>query len=101
MKLTREDFLQNLSDSDLFSKEELQRILESVAECRPADGDAVAQELISAGTLTPFQAVAIREGHPEELVIGNYEVLDKLGAGAMGTVYKARHRRMKRVVALK
>src|SRR5262249_39835986 len=32
---------------------------------------------------------------------GNYEVLDRLGAGGMGTVFKARHRRMKRVVALK
>ena len=37
----------------------------------------------------------------EELVIGNYTVLGRLGAGGMGTVFKARHRSMKRVVALK
>ena len=37
----------------------------------------------------------------EVLRIGNYEVLDRLGAGGMGTVFKARHRRMKRIVALK
>jgi serine/threonine protein kinase len=43
----------------------------------------------------------VRERHFEELVIGNYQVLDRLGAGGMGTVYKARHRRMKRVVAIK
>jgi serine/threonine protein kinase/CheY-like chemotaxis protein len=33
--------------------------------------------------------------------VGNYDVLDRLGAGGMGTVFKARHRRMKRIVALK
>lgn len=33
--------------------------------------------------------------------LGDYELLAKLGAGGMGTVYKALHRRMHRVVALK
>src|SRR5262249_54497444 len=66
-----------------------------------ADGEAVAQRLIAAGKLTPFQAEAVHTRQFEGLVIGNYEVLDRLGAGGMGTVYKARHRRMKRVVAIK
>jgi serine/threonine protein kinase len=57
--------------------------------------------LIAAGKLTPFQAAAVGERHFEQLVIGNYQVLDRLGAGGMGTVYKALHRRMKRVVAIK
>src|SRR5262249_31434855 len=47
------------------------------------------------------QAEVIGQRNFAELVIGNYEVLDRLGAGGMGTVFKARHRRMKRIVALK
>lgn len=36
-----------------------------------------------------------------EFVLGDYALLEKIGAGGMGMVFKARHRRMKRVVALK
>src|SRR5262245_6529129 len=99
--LSREEFLRNLSDSGLFSQEEMKAALAALPGPQAADGEAVAQRLIAAGKLTPFQAAAVRERNFEELVIGNYQVLDRLGAGGMGTVYKARHRRMKRVVAIK
>ena len=33
--------------------------------------------------------------------IGNYDLLDKLGAGSMGTVYKARHWETRQIVAIK
>ncbi|HQU47449.1 MAG TPA: serine/threonine-protein kinase, partial [Pirellulales bacterium] len=41
------------------------------------------------------------QGHSRSLTFGEYLVLDKIGEGAMGQVYKAEHRRMKRIVALK
>src|SRR5262245_60039331 len=100
-RLSRDQFLRNLSDSGLFSQEEIEATLRAQSGPQEVDGEAVAQRLIAAGKLTPFQAAAVRERHFDELRIGNYLVLDRLGAGGMGTVYKARHRRMKRVVAIK
>jgi serine/threonine protein kinase len=92
--LSREEFLQNLADSGLLSRDEIDHLL-------PAMQGDVALSLIAAGKLTHYQAELIRERKFTELRIGNYEVLQRLGAGGMGTVFKARHRRMKRIVALK
>ncbi len=57
--------------------------------------------LVAEGKLTPFQAEEVGGGRANQLVLGNYLVLGKLGEGGMGVVYKALHRRMQRVVAVK
>ena len=41
------------------------------------------------------------QGDLKSLVMGNYVLLEKIGAGGMGLVYKAAHRRMDRIVAIK
>ena len=81
-----------LSDLGLFP-EDIQELVSA-----DAIGQAVAV-LVERGSLTPFQAQRIERGEP--LVLGNYLLLDRLGEGGMGTVFKARHLRMDRVVALK
>jgi serine/threonine protein kinase len=51
--------------------------------------------------LTAYQARVLLTEPRTPLVLGDYEILDRIGAGGMGQVFRARHRRMKRTVALK
>jgi serine/threonine protein kinase/CheY-like chemotaxis protein len=101
LAISREEFLHNLSASGLFSEESLAALHSLPGIADAADGAAVARCLTAAGKLTSYQAERVGDRRFEGLLLGNYEVLDRLGAGGMGTVFKARHRRMKRVVALK
>lgn len=100
--LSTADFARELSESGLFSPPELNATIDAVSgDSTVLTGGDLAQRLVAAGWLTSFQAEALLEQRPHEVMIGQYEVLERLGAGAMGTVYKARHRRMKRLVAIK
>jgi formylglycine-generating enzyme required for sulfatase activity/tRNA A-37 threonylcarbamoyl transferase component Bud32 len=65
------------------------------------DVKALAQELIRRGWLTVFQANQLARGKGHELVLDRYVLLDLLGQGGMGAVYRAKQTRMDRVVALK
>jgi serine/threonine protein kinase/CheY-like chemotaxis protein len=95
-----QELLESIKASGLLSAEELARAAQGVADAQ-ANGLPLVEGLIDSGVLTPFQAQAFCERRPGDLRIGNYDILARLGAGGMGTVFKARHRRMKRVVALK
>ncbi len=68
---------------------------------RQNDTPILADALLSQGVLTPYQMQWLLAGEPFGLVLGNYRVLDWLGSGGMGVVYKAEHIHMKRPVALK
>jgi len=95
-----QELLDSLKESGLLSAEEIDRAAQVASEAK-ASGLSLAQALVTSGVLTTYQAEAVCNHRHSELRIGNYDVLDRLGAGGMGTVFKARHRRMKRIVALK
>jgi len=68
---------------------------------RPKDAAALAQRLVELKKFNEFQAKELLEGRGARLVMGDYALLAKIGEGGMGQVFKAQHRRMNRIVALK
>ena len=102
MPVVLDQFLETLRHSGLMSEEEIEGFLAGLGDDeKPATGDDLAQLLHRHRKLTRFQIQSVYQGKIRGLVLGNYVVLDKIGQGGMGHVYKAQHRRMKRVVALK
>jgi serine/threonine-protein kinase len=72
-------------------------------ELLPCFGDArsLARELMQRDWVTPYQINQLFLGRGHELILGPYLLLERLGEGGMGQVFKARHRKMQRLLALK
>jgi hypothetical protein len=95
-------FLERVVAVGLIEEAEVEAFLKRFSRAaRPESAELLARELVRVGKLTEYQAGALLQGKARGLSIGDYVVLDKLGRGGMGLVFKARHRRMKRIVALK
>jgi serine/threonine-protein kinase len=67
----------------------------------PLDSVELAERLVRENLLTPYQAKRFLGNRPHGLIVGRYIILDKIGSGSMGRVFKAHHVMMDRVVALK
>src|SRR5207237_5248459 len=50
---------------------------------------ALAEYLVAQGILTDFQADRLLQGKTQGFVLGPFTLMDALGSGSMGTVYKA------------
>jgi serine/threonine protein kinase len=102
MTMTIRQFVESLSSSNVLSAGDLSSIRSAITpEQESTAAEEFVRKLVQQGKLTKFQAINLFQGRAKGLVFGEYVVLDKLGAGGMGQVFKAQHRRMKRVVALK
>jgi len=99
MALNLETVVKQLTDSGIIAPGKLEDFVPPKAA--PKDGEALLRELHKQGLLTKFQAQQVAAGKARALLLGEYTILDKIGAGGMGQVFKAVHRRMDRTVAIK
>lgn len=96
-----DQFLSRLSNVGLLSSDEISAIEHELSGGDPSsDPRQLASQLVAEGKLTEYQAVALLKGQPN-LLIDKYLILDLIDTGGMGTVFKAMHRPMNRIVAIK
>jgi serine/threonine protein kinase len=92
-----DEFSRALVEIGLLSDRELQRFSASSS----VGVLGLARALVRAGKLTPYQAAAVYQRKARSLVVGKYIVLEELGRGGMGTVFRAHHRILGRSGALR
>src|SRR5262249_18889714 len=99
MAIPLDQFVKHLEDSGILAGDTLKEFIPPKAS--PKDAEELLRELFRQRKLTKFQAEQVWQGKGKSLVLGNYLLLEKIGAGGMGEVFKARHRVMERIVAVK
>jgi serine/threonine-protein kinase len=95
----RETFLANVRRSGLLGDEQLAEALARLP--LTGRGRPVARALVAMGLLTRFQAAQILAGRTSGFFLGQYRILSHIGSGGMGRVFKAEHRTLSRLVAVK
>jgi eukaryotic-like serine/threonine-protein kinase len=96
------DLLPVMRNSGIFAEKQLAEIKAKMLQGDyPLDSVSLADCLIRDQVITAYQAKRFLANRSNGLVVGRYIVLDRIGSGSMGRVYKARHHMMDRLVALK
>lgn len=104
MEMSLEQFRESLVACGVLSDDELgdfEQSLSASGEKMPQSAAALAHSLVRNRKLTKYQAAHVYQNNDLPLVLGKYVIQDKIGAGGMGRVYKAHHRRLDRLVAIK
>src|SRR4051794_16561084 len=83
-------FVWDLRRSNLLDRGRLDQIVGEFLSKNPrAEPPALAEFLVEQGILTEFQSERLLQGKTQGFVLGPFVLMDALGSGSMGTVYKA------------
>jgi serine/threonine-protein kinase len=96
------DLLPLIRRSGVLGDREFEEVCGKVlTEEYPRDSSALAQRLVAEQVLTQFQASRLLLNKASGFVVGRYVIVDRLGEGSKGRVFKAQHKLMGRHVAIK
>lgn len=95
-------FCERLEESELLSPDEVTEFRYSIPDIHRSRGlRELVEPLIRDGKLTGYQAALLIQEETPTLYYGPYLVLDQVGAGSMGTIYRVKHRETGKIAALK
>jgi serine/threonine-protein kinase len=83
-------FVWDLRRSSLIDRGQLDQVIgDYLGKNHGAEPPALAEYLVEQKVLTAFQAERLLQGKTQGFVLGPFTLMDSLGSGSMGTVYKA------------
>lgn len=104
LPLPRDMFALRLArDQDLITPQQASRCLEEILK-DPAGAHDIPGKLHRWGWITAGQRSSLAclvQAQPNQKILAGYEILEKLGAGSMGTTFRARQISLDRILALK
>src|SRR5262249_13182292 len=100
---TVQQLVEEWLDSGILLREEWEGLFPETQRevLEAADGEKAMALLVERVLLTEYQAARLGAGSTFGLILGNYRVLDRLGAGGMAVVFKAEHLDLRHLVAIK
>jgi serine/threonine protein kinase len=94
-------FWAQVTESGLVPEGQVKTLARRLAREGIESDSAVARKLIQLGLITRYQASRLLEGRSRGFFFDHYKLLDLLGVGGMGWVYRAAHNETGETVALK
>lgn len=96
-----EEFVDKIRNHQLFSDSQAKKYLDDQTTSKFSSAEDCANELVAEGALSRYQSDALLGFELGPLRLDRYTIVDTIGAGGMGVIYRALHQSMNRYVAIK